>query len=389
MITNIEPSKCCGCAACVNACPQHCIVMRPNTEGFLYPEVDAKSCVKCGQCEKACFMIVKSKEEPFAEEYWAIRAHDMDIVKHSSSGGVFYLLASEVLAHDGVVFGAWYAEDGTVKHTMVENLSDINLLCGSKYVQSDIGDCYRVIRQQLNQNKRVLFSGTPCQVSGLISFLGKHPRELLCVEVACHGVPSPLLLKKYVEYEGQKKKQTVSSVEFRNKVKGWRNYALALKLANGKTYYESKRESIYLRIFLKDIALRESCYQCETKGTESRADIILADFWGLTDTWSQFNDNKGTSLAITRTKAGSEALEEIKLKCIYQQITQQDAMKNNKSIRHSACRPPERDGFYKDLVSVPFNKIVSKYAFSNLKERLALIGWKLGVNEWVERMTRK
>ena len=220
--------KCCGCGACASVCPRQCIAMRANEEGFAYPDVNTNNCVECGACVKVCPVQRQDRDhvgEPL--EAWGVVAQDDSLLTKSSSGGLFSLLANMILEEGGIVYGAAFSDDFTgVHHIGVERTEELFRLRGSKYVQSDLNDIYTDVRIALNAGRRVLFSGTPCQIAGLTGFLGREYDALLTIEVLCHGVPSPLLWERYVENCGKGRK--VMNVSFRDKRRGWENYGLSI-----------------------------------------------------------------------------------------------------------------------------------------------------------------
>ena len=198
MINICNKSMCCGCAACVQRCPKQCIAMEADGEGFLYPLVDTDKCINCSLCEKVCPMLNPGEERVPLHTY-AARCTDEGIRRDSSSGGVFSVLAGEVLAGGGVVFGARFDDDWGVVHDFCTTPKGLAAFRGSKYVQSNIGDSYLRTEAFLKEGRRVIFSGTPCQIAGLKRFLRREYDNLLAVEVACHGVPSPLVWRRYLE----------------------------------------------------------------------------------------------------------------------------------------------------------------------------------------------
>lgn len=244
---NIEDKKeCCGCSACVQRCPKQCIVMKEDEEGFLYPVVDKEVCIDCGLCEQVCPVLRQREEREPLEVYAAFNKNE-EVRMQSSSGGIFTALAEPIIKEGGVVFGARFNEDWEVVHDYVETVEGLSAFRGSKYVQSRIGCTFSQAEQFLKQGRKVLFSGTPCQIAGLKLFLRKEYENLLSVDFICHGVPSPGVWRQYLNefivYQGNKKKisffpskpiilnsiRDISRIEFRNKRLGWKKYSFALR----------------------------------------------------------------------------------------------------------------------------------------------------------------
>lgn len=300
MIQINDKKNCCGCGACEQRCPQHCISLQSDEQGFLYPNVNEKACVNCKICEKVCPVInTKSENEPLTT-YAAINPNKSTRLK-SSSGGVFSLLAERTIKEGGVVFGARFNEKWEVIHDYASTINEIDPFRGSKYVQSAIRDNFKKAEYFLKKDKQVLFSGTPCQIAGLKSFLRKDYSNLITVEVACHGVSSPLIWKSYLEQI--KKNGTIKTISFRNKSKGWKNFCFLVEQET-KTILEPFNENIYMRGFLENIFLRPSCYECPFKAGRSLSDFTIADFWGIQFFEELSDDDLGTSLVLVNTLKG-------------------------------------------------------------------------------------
>lgn len=305
----IEQIECTGCGACFNVCPHHAISMQAGSEGFLYPAVDADACVGCGLCEKTCPVINPRYDHAVKPECYAAMADD-DIRSKSSSGGVFTLLAQNVLKQGGVVCGAAYDEHMAVEHILVENEEGLERLRRSKYAQSTTGDCFSRIKKLLIAGRPVLFSGTPCQVAGLRGYLRKDYDNLLCVDIICHGVPSPKVFHKYLSelgLDGQ-----VKDVNFRDKAKGW-STAAHLKISTDKDSYsiESAKDT-YMQLFLNDISVRKSCSVCPFNRLPRQGDLTIGDFWRIDACRKAYNDKKGTSVILKNNAKGGVALGKIK-----------------------------------------------------------------------------
>lgn len=367
----IEKNKCCGCGACVNTCPKKCISMQKDNEGFSYPSIDDSVCVKCGLCEKSCPVLNSSENEERIPDAYAVKIKDTNLRLVSSSGGMFSVLADYILGLGGVVCGAAMTSDcKAVEHIIIDKQEDLFKLRGSKYVQSNIGFVYKELLTILNAGKQVLFSGTPCQISGLRSFLKKEYNNLLCVEVICHGVPSPDLWKKYTEDQERKNGAKIVNVNFRNKKLGWKYYEIGMETSQQKLYLGNSRNNPYLLMFLRDYCLRPSCYNCHAKNFKPRADFTIADFWGIQNAMPGFYDDKGISLVLLHNNKAKNIFEAIKENIEFQVTDCMTALKSNMSMLKSVKRPSERDSFFSDMNNMDFSLLSKKYAYVPLKQRI-------------------
>ena len=361
MITIQDKSKCSGCHACSSVCPKDCIKMVSDQEGFLYPLVDAENCVGCSLCEKVCPILVPSslvdKVEPVT---CAVKNKDNNIREKSSSGGVFTAIAEYIIEQGGIVFGAGFDENFNVCHIKVEKKEDLEKLRGSKYVQSKIGYTYQETKEALISGKTVLFTGTPCQIGGLKAFLKKDYEKLYTQDLICHGVPSPSVWRKYLEYLQEKYRSKVIRVTFRNKVKSWKKYSISISFENGQELTEPFTENVYMKAFLRNLCLRPSCYDCKFKGVKRDSDITLADFWGVENILPQMDDDKGTSLVMIHSDKGKKLLEMISSKIQRQEVDVQLAIHENGSAVHSSPLPRKRDIFWKHLNKIRFDKLLKK-----------------------------
>lgn len=306
-------SDCCGCEACKNICPQNAISMVRDAEGFAYPKINPELCIKCGKCDATCPSL--NFHEKFAEKLPKVLLAinpDEKIRRHSSSGGVFSALGEIILNDGGIVFGAGFDENWHVVHASAENFDEMENLRGSKYVQSQIGETFRRIRNELEKGRKVLFSGTPCQCVGLKSFLGKDFENLLTVDVFCHGVPSPELWEQYIFYRGQG--HEISKVDFRNNAVSWGNYRFQITFKDCGNYRNSSGKDMFFQEFSLCTTQRPSCHECKFRFPNSNSDISIGDAWGIKNYSPEMNDGKGTSLAVIHTVKGQSFIDKTKLK---------------------------------------------------------------------------
>lgn len=369
MINITKKEECAGCYACVNICPANCIIMEIDNEGFWYPVVEVDKCTNCNLCDKVCPIINKPtvKNEPLA--YSCFNKNE-EIRLKSSSGGIFTLIAEEIIAEGGVVFGARFDNDFKVIHDFVDNLEDLSLFVGSKYVQSKIGETYKTAKNYLKQGRKVLFSGTPCQIAGLKSFLMKDYNNLLTIDLFCHGVPSPKVWEKYVTHMENNAGSKMVSVSFRSKAKGWKLFSMSASFENGFKYSEPLNKDLFLVSFLKNLSLRPSCYDCRFKGINRTSDITLADFWGVENILTDMDDDRGTSLILINTSKGHEMFQKIKSKIMFKEVELDKVVLYNSAAITSVRYNPKRDKFFQDLDQYPFDQTVKKYSKETIYTKL-------------------
>lgn len=365
-----DKSKCCGCAACVNICPKQCIAMEHDEEGFLYPMVDADRCIGCDACARVCPEINLPALPETPKKAAAVMAKDVSIRMQSSSGGVFSLVAQKVLSDDGKVFGAAFDEEFQVKHVCIQHQEELDLIRRSKYTQSKIGFSFSQTKQLLLAGERVLFVGTPCQIAGLKNYLGKEYQNLYTIDFICHGVPAPLIWKRYLEYrKGKDKRDKIKRISFRQKDPSWKNYKILIEYED-KVYLSDTRRDLYMTAFLSDIGLRPACYECPFKTKSRCSDITLADFWGIQAVLPEMDDDRGTSLVICHSEKGEKILEQIAEECLIQEVELEQAIRYNPSLVHSALKNPNRDQFMREIKERrDFKILVKKYCRSNIFQR--------------------
>ena len=343
----IKKEKCSGCFACVSVCPVNSISMQEDSEGFWYPQINISTCIECNLCRKCCPVISKRDRIEKEKNIVAAKCKDDAVRLKSSSGGVFFLIAEAILAQLGVVYGAAFSEDcKKVIHVRIDQKRDLWKLQGSKYVQSKIDNCYKEAKNDLDTGRKVLFTGTPCQIEGLRSYLMKEYDNLYLQDIVCHGVPSPLIWEKYVEYREKKARGSVERTYFRHKKYGWNMYSLLFEFSNRREYIGRKMEDLYLRGFLANLFLRPSCYQCSFKGLDRNSDITLADFWGIDNIFPNMNDDKGVSVVMINSEKGEELFDNIKDKIIFQETVLDPVLtKYNSAAIKSVKMPLERKEF--------------------------------------------
>ena len=352
---------CSGCGACASSCPQNCIEMKADNEGFLRPEIDYSKCISCGKCRNICPVINRYKDDNREPKVIAAKNKDDAVRLSSSSGGVFFAVAEKIIESGGVVFGAGFDKDMNVVHKFSETVEGIKEFKGSKYVQSNIGNSYLKAKEFLDAGRVVLFTGTPCQIGGLQAYLGKEYNNLYTLDFICHGVPSPLVWQKYVKYKEKKAASKTQSAFFRHKKYGWKKFSLQFKFSNCSENLQVLSEDLYMQGFLADLYLRPSCYQCSFKNMHRVSNITLADFWGIDNIAPEFNDDKGTSLVLIHSLKGESLWEEVSSKFDVLKVDFDDAIKSNLSYLRSVKAPALRKTFFKKLNKKPINRLISGF----------------------------
>ena len=377
MINIVDKRNCCGCAACVQRCPKQCIILIEDGEGFLYPEVDTDVCIRCGICEEVC-PVLHQGEARVPLEVFAAKNPDEEIRRTSSSGGVFTALAETVLNEGGVVFGAKWNEHWEVAHDYTETYEELAAFRGSKYVQSVVGDTFNQVDRFLKGGRKVLYSGTPCQIAALNRFLGRDYDHLLTVDCICHGTPSPGVFRWYmgeqlakvagkdgyrfvpcpipfipqVDVLAREEGCRVEGIRFRDKKEGWKNFSFAFDLTVGVSSTQEKavsfsyplRKSSFLSGFLSNLYLRPSCYACPVKNGKSAADITLGDYWGIASLMPQLDDDRGISAVLVGTPKGRVALEATAVEL--HPVPYEDVRGKNSALTNSCVVPIGRSVFW-------------------------------------------
>lgn len=362
MIEVKDKIKCIGCQACFSTCPRKCISMSADSEGFLYPQIDLCLCIDCGLCERACPVINKQDNTnlPLPTAYAAINKDDIIRLK-SSSGGIFTLIAEEVIRNSGTVFGAAMSEDfKSVMHIEANNIDTLDKLRGSKYVQSSIGDTYNTTEKYLQDGKPVLFTGTPCQIAGLKAYLKTEYINLVTQDFICHGVPSPLVWRKYIELCEAKAKSKAYRVLFRHKKHGWKNYSVLIEFSDKTVYERIYHKDYFMQGFLSNLYLRPSCYGCIYKGVHRQSDITLADYWGIENVEPNIDDNKGVSFVMLHTAKAIELFDKILPYIEYNETDIIKAISYNSSAINSSIESKKRKYFFSKLNKMPLDKLIHR-----------------------------
>lgn len=359
LVDKLSRKDCCGCWACVSVCPKQCISMQKDSELFHYPAINYEKCINCGMCIKVCPSQSAHKfDTNQATSYAAINRNDK-VRYNSSSGGVFYEIAKLILQDNGVVYGAAFTTDWYVNHIRIDRIDQLIQIQKSKYLQSSLGGIYKKIKQDIREGKKVLFSGTPCQVMGLKNLPWvKGADNLFCIDIACHAVPSEKSWNFYLS-SLRILPTDIVGLDFRDKNYPWHNYSLTIRTKDGATMSEPSDKNPFMLGFIYNLSNRPSCHNCPAKGLKSGSDIMLADFWGIDQFMPEMDDNKGTSLVIVKTKKGQDLLERIAYAFKIKEVSN-DAFLNRKDTFMVSSSPHyKREYFFKHIYTKPYARLIT------------------------------
>ncbi len=394
-----EKADCCGCSACQAVCSQHAIQMRMDDFGHQYPQIDNSLCVGCGLCLRSCkFKIHRRWEElPVSKKATFVAVANNIDLKESASGGVFSGIAKTVLENGGVVYGSHMNCIETGFHTghiRITDIRDLLLLKGSKYIQSDISNCFVHVKEDLQAGEIVLFSGTPCQIAGVKGYLGKYYDNLYTIEIICHGVPSESFFNSYIKYSETQLKGQIREFCFRDKSKGWKLQGkLVLEKENGDilNHYFEPEKSSYYQMFLNAYTYRDSCYSCPYASDHRAGDITIGDFWCidlvhpklLEENSEYLTEEKGISCLIVNTNQGERLLEQNGSGIKKWESSYENASKYNGQLLHPSMLKPERETV-KDLYQDGYEQVEVWY-----QRRLRKIKWARQLRSLVPQPLKK
>lgn len=366
-------SLCCGCTACASVCPVQCITMQEDKDGFIYPKIDKEKCINCGLCKKVCpFIHSEELKHEVAKDCYAMVLDDKKEMFKSASGGAFFAIMNAFCDENYVIYGSEMCQDLQVRHSRAESIEEAQKFRKSKYVKSEINGTYILAKKDLEEGKKVLFSGTGCQIGGLKGFLQKDYENLLTVDLVCHGVPSNKIFKNYIGFIEKKYNKKIERYQFRSKYK---NDPLSVKISfeNGKKVQVFAQIDKYMIAFLTYLDLMPSCYNCKFADSKRTGDITIADFWGIEKFNYEFDSHKGTSLIIPNSLKGIDIinqLEEVKLF----ETKLENALVQNDNLKEPTKTHEKREDFLADLNSgTPFDKAVNKYAPIRFKTKIKSI----------------
>ncbi len=365
MINIIKKVDCCGCNACGDVCGKHAISFVTDNEGFWYPKVDKNLCVDCGLCDKVCPIQNKASHvERYTEPMvFAAYTKDESIRLDSTSGGIHSMLATKMYEKNAYVGGAVYNPDHTVSQIVDDNPGRLPEIRSSKYLQSNAEGVYKEIRSLLIKGNNVFFCGCPCQIHALYNFLGKEYDNLVTCDFICRGVNSPKVFLKYMEMLERQYGAKATGIKFKNKKWGWHNFSMRVNFANGKEYCKDRYHDLFFIGYLQaGNFTRPSCYDCHFKGFPQKADITLADFWGIEKIDPTMDQDRGTSLVMVNSDRGMDLFNSIKSDIEWHQFTMADARAGNPAMDGSLkSAKPNRDDFFNDLDKLPFEEVAAKH----------------------------
>lgn len=345
MKTICKADDCFGCLSCLNVCPKDCISVSTDTNGFIRPIIDESKCIGCNRCVKVC-----PANHPLPlnipKNVYAGQMLNKEAAMNSTSGGLFQALALYFLSIGGVVCAARQELDTSLHHVMVHNEDELRRCLKSKYYQSSVGSSYREIRDLLRNDIKVLFCGTPCQVAGLLSYLGKNTSGLLTCDLVCHGTPSKKVVDRYIADKEKIYHSKLKEIQFRDKEHGWAAMRMSMKFDNGNRYSETAGNDAFYFGFFHGLYYRKSCYTCPFAKEERIGDITLGDFWGIEQTKSELDLQKGISLIIVNTEKGKDLLSKIDDSVILEPHTMEEAKRKNHNLNGPSRRNPNYDRFY-------------------------------------------
>lgn len=387
---------CTGCSSCVCSCPVHAIKMKEDEKGFLYPVIDLTVCIHCGLCQRACPAIsdnIKQDGHGTMEAY--VGKNEDDIRIKSSSGGLFSAFAKEVLKQEGIIYGAEFDKQLKVVHEREDSAAGIELFRGSKYVQSDINSVFCNVFQDLQKGKKVYFSGCPCQVAGLLSYLkikNCSIDNLYTQDFVCHGVASPQFYRDCIKYYEKKFNSKAIKVNFRGKPRPGKFQSMIIDFENKKQYIaDSTNQDLFYYHFLNNLVLRPSCFKCKYAKKNRVADITLADCFHIQKDMEQFDDRKGLSLVMINTAKGKQIFEKCKDQLCLKSIQLRQYMQPN--MKNPTPKPINYDSFWSEYSTVGFISAISKYGNHNFKNYVKKLGIafinRLGMDELIKQILRK
>lgn len=392
-----DRDQCTGCGACYTVCPLNCITMATDNEGFYYPSIDLELCIRCGKCKSTCPSLGKKQNPNNIEtRAFAFVNSDLDTLSKSSSGGFFSAIAEWVFMKNGIVYGCKYDENFNAVFCKAESLEEIEIMRGSKYVESKAWTVYMDIKHNLSVGRIVLFVALPCQVAGLLSVISETERDnLYMVDLLCHGVPSHKLFESYISYLANKEGE-LQQYSFRDKKYwGWGSWGTYSVVSNGKRKEKKLlvANDYYYSLYFRENNYRESCYRCDNASLPRKSDLTIGDCWNIEEMNESIRSRDGVSLVLVNSEKGSKAFADISNKHLSIPLQLEDVKKYNKTIVMPSNRPEERDDFYKDFCRLGFEKTANKYCklkkFIPVLARYIPKNLKRNVKRWIKRGAAK
>lgn len=385
----IEKCNCTGFAVCHDICPVEAVKMEFDKEGFQYPRIDSSLCISCGACDRVCPVDKTYADGLHEVKVYAAKSREKCTQMCSASGGVFPEIARVILQRKGIVWGADFDTNFDVCHTYVKDCNHLAALCRSKYVQSNMLGVYKTIKEQLKDGQTVLFTGTPCQTSGLARFVGnKLKSNLFLVDIICHGVPSIMIWREFIrelcDYNGENVKN-ISSIAFKYKdtIRKWNHPGFRVVWKSGQEYIDYSNMSWYENGYLSNLYVRPSCHTCKFKNLNSPSDLTIGDFWGCADVLPEMYDEDGVSVVFSKTEKGKEILTWIQNNADYIQIPYEIAVKYNSRIIKPTPVNKNRNKFWKyylghkektmEDMELIVKKCTNKSIYDHIREKIGYL----------------
>lgn len=358
-----EKQNCCGCTACAAVCPKNCIEMKEDAEGFLYPFVDKKSCISCNACEKICPVLIPKEEVPVKQAGYIVQNKEEVVLRESTAGGAFTAIAKYVINRGGVVFGVEMSENLVARHVYIENESELTRFRNSKYVQSFVGGgTLRQVKFFLNQGRTVCFSGTPCQIEGLKNYLIKDYENLVTVDVVCRAVPSPMIFRKYVEYQQKTLADEIRTVCFRDKHYGYKYSTMNVVTdRNHGNYHKGVESDPWLRAYFSNICDRPSCHNCRFRKRYRVSDFTIWDCFQVGRVSKKLDNDKGATRVLIHTDKGQKIFDEIKTEFFFVEAAPEELVAGSKEMRESVIPNEKRTVFLADAANLDGALLFEKY----------------------------
>lgn len=355
---------CTGCQACRLICPKHCITMQEDARGNTYPVVDESLCIDCNNCQKVCPSLNPPQFSLNPIKVYAGWAKDKSARKYSTSGGISYVLSKHFLTNGNSFCGVIWTENGAI-HKISSDISDVKLFQGSKYSHSDVKQCYKEIKEILQSDRKVLFTGTPCQVAALRKYLRKDYANLYTVDIICHGVPSRRVLRDRIHYIENENGKKVVEMRFRDKQPDQLHTCCKYTFQDGTYVLHEYSKDFFFRSFVDNYALRENCFNCQYSKIQRVSDLTIADFWSYQPKSMKFYHYElGVSILVVNSIKGTELIDLIKDDILYEERKYQECA--NRNMYGPQIKPSNYEQYWEDYEnpSISKSELQKKYLTS-------------------------
>lgn len=364
-----EKSDCCGCALCEHVCPKNAIKMT-DADGFSYPVINQELCIDCGLCAKKCPFSKPKQTESNCIESYAVKNKDTDVINNSSSGGIFTAVSDYILSKHGYIIGADFDSNMNVIHTVAATVKERNRMRGSKYIQSNTSGIFDTLKNLLQKEKPILFTGTPCQCAAVKAAFPDN-KNLFIIDIICHGVPSPDIWKKYVAFLENKYGKKLSLYSFRDKdTAGWRTYSARLTFEDGSVIHHNNITGSFIELFRYDVCMRQSCTKCPYASMHRQGDITIGDFWGIENIMPEISDNKGISAVMVNSEKGRDLFTKSSDSISFFPCKQTDIAKKQPNMSAPSQFSNKYEEFNQNMKTMSFDEILKKYTRVGIKRRL-------------------